>query len=240
MKKFLGEKILILSTLLTLSSIVHAVDFLSLTKDITGEGIAEEIKLVENESDFYLLTITSNNREIIRNGDLIPRTIKNSGGLDIFQGISVTDGNLSIRYKFCSPSSSLCSERNIIISYKESEFIFSREDTIVSADMISIKNTHYPKEKIKLSTMSYQTILENNDDTATAVFSKTYGKCVKELGGDTLTRISDELDKDNPGDWLLKKDCITPALVFTLQNQGYISVAAPSKYLKLLLNDTNN
>jgi hypothetical protein len=239
MKKSLGEKILILSTFWTLSSIVHAADFLSLTKDITGDGIAEEIKLVENKSDFYILTITSNNKEIIRNRNLIPRSIKNSGGLDIFQGISVTDGNLSIRYKFCSPSSSLCSERNIIISFKDSEFILSREDTIVSADMISIKNTQHPKEKIKLSTMNYQTILENNTDTATAVFSKTYGKCVKELGGDTLTIISEELDKDNPEDWLLKKDCITPALVFILQNQGYISDAAPSKYLKLLKNSKN-
>ncbi|MBX8574469.1 hypothetical protein [Pseudomonas cichorii] len=207
-----------------------AADYLTIHQDVTGDGVADQIVVNGDDSEFYTLSITSKGKEILKNKNLILRTIKNSGGLDIFQGVSVTDKNISIRYRFCSPSKGVCYDRNIVSSFKEGHFFFSREEATANADKIAVSGVFYQRPPTPLESLSYQSLLENNDN-AEKLFSNIYGSCVAYQGGDSLTKISEALEKDNPDEWVLAKGCVNPALVYSLEAQEYLSHSAASKYL---------
>ncbi|MEB0225356.1 hypothetical protein QN414_13675 [Pseudomonas sp. 5S1] len=232
MKNFFDKRVFTIGLLSACIGHVNAADFLLLNRDVTGDGNLDQVKLADNGSEFYTLSVISGGKELLRNENLVPRTLKNSGGLDIFQGLSVVDGNITIRYRFCSPSSSVCYFRNIISSFKDEKFVFSREETVASADKIALSGVFYKKPVSPLASLSYQSLLEDND-SATNMFSSTYGKCAVEMDGDSLVKISEELEKDSPNEWVLKKGCVTPALVFTLQAQKYLSPNAASRYFRI-------
>lgn len=232
MKKYFDKGISIFALLISYISVANASDFIVINRNVTGDGNIDQIRLVDSNAEFYELTVHSGGKEILKNENLIPRTLKNSGGLEVFQGLSVVDGDISIRYRFCSPSSSVCYLRNIISNFKDGQFVFSREETISSADQIALVGTFYQKPAVPLKSLTYQSLLENNDN-ATKLFASTYGSCVVEMDGDSLVKISDELEKDSPNEWVLEKGCVTPALVFALQVQKYLSSKAASRYFGL-------
>jgi hypothetical protein len=228
-KKCFGIGIFIVALLSSCIGLANASDFIVINRDVTGDGNIDQIKLIDSNAEFYELIVESGGKEILKNENLVPKTLKNSGGLEVFQGLSVVDGNISIRYRFCSPSSSVCYLRNIISNFKDGQFVFSREETASSADKIALVGTFYQKPAVPLKSLSYQFLLENNDN-ATKLFASTYGRCVVEMDGDSLVKISDELEKDSPNEWVLEKGCVTPALVFALQVQKYLSSKAASRY----------
>lgn len=231
-RKYFGKGIFIVALLSSCIGLANASDFMVLNRDVTGDGSIDQIKLIDSNAEFYELTVESNGKEILKNENLVPKTLKNSGGLEIFQGLSVVDGDISIRYLFCSPSNSVCYLRNIISDFKDGQFVFSREETVSSADQIALVSTFFQKPTAPLKSLSYQSLLENNDN-AMKLFANTYGSCVVEMEGDSLVKISDELEKDSPNEWVLEKGCVTPALVFALQVKKYLSPKAASKYFSL-------
>lgn len=229
MRKFFGKSMIAVALLSSCIGYASASDFLVLSRDVTGDGNLDQIKLIDNGTEFYKLSVSSGGRELLKNEALVPKAIKNSGGLEVFQGLSVADGNISIRYRFCSPSNSVCYLRNIVSFFKDGKFSVSREEAVVNADKIALTGVFYRKPAVPLDSLTYQSLLENND-SATKLFTSTYGSCVVEMDGDTLVKISDELEKDSPSEWVLKNGCITPALVFVLQAQKYLSPKAASNY----------
>ncbi|UZE11872.1 hypothetical protein [Pseudomonas sp. B21-053] len=231
-RKYFGKGIFIVALLSSCIGLANASDFMVLNRDVTGDGSIDQIKLIDSNAEFYELTVESYGKEILKNENLVPKTLKNSGGLEIFQGLSVVDGNISIRYLFCSPSNSVCYLRNIISDFKGGQFVFSREETVSSADQIALVSTFFQKPTVPLKSLSYQSLLENNDN-AMKLFANTYGSCVVEMDGDSLVKISDELEKDSPNEWVLEKGCVTPALVVALQVKKYLSTKAASKYFSL-------
>jgi hypothetical protein len=88
----------------------------------------------------------------------------------------------------------------------------------------------YKKNATPLEALDFQSLLEENNDAEQA-FELVYGKCVVKLGGDSLLAIADELEKDPPGNWVMKQGCVTPALVFAMQTQSYVSYKTALKYL---------
>lgn len=211
----------------------NATDYLLINQDLTGDGATDQVKLTDEVSEFYTLRVISKGKEILRNPNLVPKSMKNDGGLEVFQGVSVVDQNISLRYRFCSPSMGVCYDRNLIGGFKEGQLFFLREETVTSAEKIALSGIFYSQSEVLMESLSYQSLLEDSDN-AEKLFSSTYGSCVADLGGDSLARISEELEKDTPNDWVLAKGCITPALVFNLNAQGYLSTAALGRYLALL------
>ncbi|WP_028620469.1 hypothetical protein [Pseudomonas sp. Ant30-3] len=108
MKKLFDKKIIVVALLGGCIGYASASDFLVISRDVTGDGNLDQIKLTNNNTELYTLSVSSGGRELFRNEALVPKAIKNSGGLEVFQGLDVADGNISIRYRFCSPSSSVC------------------------------------------------------------------------------------------------------------------------------------
>ncbi len=223
-------KFFIAFSLNAIISIANASDFLVMKRDVTSDGNPDTIKLIDKGGQFYTLSVISNDREILHNEELVPNSIKNKGGLEVFQGLSVADNNISLRYRFCSPSSSVCYDRSIIAFFKDEQFLLLNEEVVASADNISLSNTFYQKEKVPFSSVTYQSLVENNDK-AEAAYSSVFGACVAGLGGDALAKISEELEKNSPGDWVMRKGCVTPALVFNLETQKYLSHKAAMRYL---------
>lgn len=230
MKKFFDKKIIAVALLGSCIGYASASDFLVISRDVTGDGNLDQIKLTDNDTELYTLSVSSGGRELLRNEALVPKAIKNSGGLEVFQGLDVADGNISIRYRFCSPSSSVCYLRNVVSIFKDGKFSVSREEVVANADKIALTGIFYWKPTVPLESLTYQSLIENNV-SATKLFAGTYGSCVIEMGGDSLMKISEELEKDSPSDWILKDGCITPALVSALQAQKYLSPKAASSYL---------
>lgn len=232
-KKYFGNLFFGLSVF-GFSIVASANDYIEISADVTGDGQADIIKLTSDDSDFYKLVIISNGKEILSNSNLVPaRTIKNSGGLDVFHGLSVVDGNLVIQYYFCVLSTSVCYSRNVVGTYKDGKVLFSREEVVASAEKIVTNGVFYQRPAESLSNLSYQTLLEN-DGNAKKLFSSSFGTCVQELGGDSLMKISEELEKKKPAEWVLKTGCVTPALVFGLQGQGLLTLEAASRYISSL------
>ncbi|MHC8329746.1 hypothetical protein [Pseudomonas sp. LB1P83] len=229
MRKFFGKKMIAVALLSSCIGYASASDFLVLNRDVTGDGNLDQVKLTDNDTEFYTLSVVSGGRELLKNEALVPKVIKNSGGLEVFQGLSVADGSISIRYRFCSPSSSVCYLRNVVSIFKDGKFFVSREEAVANADKIALTGVFYRKPAIPLDSLTYQSLLENND-SATKLFASIYGNCVVEMDGDSLVKISDELEKDSPSEWVLRKGCITPALVFALQAQKFLSPKAASNY----------
>lgn len=216
---------------LWLSTSSVAKDYLIINQDLTRGG-EYQVKLRDVGTEFYRLSIFSKGVEVLYNDQLIPRGIKSSGGLDMFQGIFVVDNSISIRYRFCSPSKSVCYDRNLISNLRQGQFYFLEEEVITTVDKIALAEVFYPKRPILLASLTFQDLLENND-MPESVFNNVYGDCVAKLGGDSLMKISEELEKDSPGDWVLRKGCVTVALVFNLEAQKYISQKAAYNYLSL-------
>lgn len=181
MKKYFGKAVLLFYLVATVSR-SDASDFLVMYQDVTRDGELDEIKLLDNGGPFYTLSVVSKGEEILHNEKLIPKIISNKGGLDIFQGVSVTDHNISIRYRFCSPSSSICYDRNLVGVFKGEEFILLKEEVVAAADKISLSDTFYQKTEVLLNSLSYESLIENNEN-AEMLFGKIYGSCVAGLGG---------------------------------------------------------
>ncbi|MDG2969458.1 hypothetical protein PUN49_20775 [Pseudomonas extremaustralis] len=231
MKKYFGKAVLLFYLVATVSR-SDASDFLVMYQDVTRDGELDEIKLLDNGGPFYTLSVVSKGEEILHNEKLIPKIISNKGGLDIFQEVSVTDHNISIRYRFCSPSSSICYDRNLVGVFKGEEFILLKEEVVAAADKISLSDTFYQKTEVLLNSLSYESLIENNEN-AEMLFGKIYGSCVAGLGGDALMRISEELENNTPDEWIMKNGCVTPALVFNLEALGYLSYRAVLRYLSV-------
>jgi hypothetical protein len=68
--------------------VAGASDFLVINRDVTGDGKLDEVKLVENSSLFYTLSIISNGQEILRNENLVPKDITNKGAGGFSRNIS--------------------------------------------------------------------------------------------------------------------------------------------------------
>lgn len=205
-------------------------DYLILHEDVTKDGVVDLVTLADNETDYYTLSIFAGGDEILRNDHLIPKRFRTTGGMDVWQGLSVVDGDITIRYRFCSPSSNVCYFRSLVNSFIEGKFLFTREESVVSADKISLTDIFYKKNATPLEALDFQSLLEENNDAEQA-FELVYGKCVVKLGGDSLLAIADELEKDPPSNWVMKQGCVTPALVFAMQTQNYVSYKAALKYL---------
>ncbi len=229
MKKYFNKKMIVAFFSFSVCG-AHAAEYVIINQDVTGGGSVDQIKLTDEGRDFYTFSVISKGKEILKNENLVPKTIKNSGGLEIFQGLSVVDRNISLRYRFCSPSKGVCYDRNIIGSFKDGQFFFSREEAIASADKISLSGTFYQRPALPMASLSYQSLLENNDN-AEKLFGNIYGSCVAEQGGDSLTKISEALEKDIPDEWVLAPGCVTPALIFNLKAQNYLTPKAANKYL---------
>ena len=233
MKKFLDSFIFGLF-IFSFAASVSAGEYLVINADVTGDGQADVIKLSEGGSDFYDLVVTSGGKEILKNNSLVPtKKMNSSGGLDVSHGLSVVDGNLVIQYYFCEPSTSVCYSRNIVGVYKGGGFVFSREEVVASAEKAIARDVFYQRPAKPLSDLTYQKLLENDSD-AKKLFSSTFGSCVQELGGDSLMKVSEELEKNNPAEWVRNTGCVTPALVFSLQAQGLLSMEAALRYISSL------
>lgn len=229
MKKFSLKKLSV-ALLLFYGDMASGHNYLVLHEDVTKDGVADLVTLADNETDYYTLRIFVGGNEILRNERLIPKRFRTAGGMDVWQGLSVVDGDITIRYRFCSPSSNVCYFRSLVNSFIEGKFLFTREESVVSADKISLTDIFYKKNAIPLEALDFESLLEENNDAEQA-FELVYGKCVVKLGGDSLLTIADELEKDPPGNWVMKQGCVTPALVFAMQAQSYISHKAAFKYL---------
>jgi len=233
MKKFLDSLFLGLF-IFCFAARVSAGDYLVINADVTGDGQADVIKLSEGGPDFYDLVVTSGGKDVLENNSLVPtKKMNNSGGLDVSHGLSVIDGNLVIQYHFCEPSTSVCYSRNVVGTYKDGSFLFSREEVVASAEKTITRDVFYQRPATPLSDLTYQKFLENDGD-AKKLFSSAFGTCVQELGGDSLMKISDELEKESPAEWVRNTGCVTPALVFSLQGQGLLTMEAALRYVSSL------
>jgi hypothetical protein len=233
MKKFLDSLIFCLF-IFSFGGSVSAGDYLVINADVTGDGQADVIKLTKGGTDFFVLVVTSGGKEIFKNDSLVPtKKMNNSGGLDVSHGLSVVDGNLVIQYYFCEPSTSVCYSRNVVGTYKDGSFLFSREEVVASAEKTITRDVFYQRPATPLSDLTYQKFLENDGD-AKKLFSSAFGTCVQELGGDSLMKISDELEKESPAEWVRNTGCVTPALVFSLQGQGLLTMEAALRYVSSL------
>lgn len=103
------------------------------------------------------------------------------------------------------------------------------EGVVAAADKIALVDVFYQKTEKQLSSLTYQSLIENNEN-AEMLFSSMYGDCVTGLGSGALAKISEELEKDFPDDWVMSKGCVTAALVFNLQAQKYLSYKAAMRY----------
>lgn len=231
MKNYLGDFALVFCLGASVG-VANASDFLVINRDITGDGNLDEVKLIDNGGKFYTLSIVSSGKEILRNDALVPKGVTNKGGLEVFQGLSVADRNVSIKYRFCSPSSSICYDRDVVSFFKDDKFFVLREGVVAAADKIALVEGFYKKSEVSLSLLTYQSLIENNEN-AEALFSSIYGDCLAALGGDALTKISEELEKESPDEWVMKKGCVTAALVFNLEAQKYLSYKAALRYLSV-------
>lgn len=231
MKRYFGKAVLLFFLVATVGRAV-ASDFLVMYQDVTRDGELDEIKLLDNGGPFYTLRVVSKGDEILHNEKLIPKKISNEGGLDIFQGVSVADHNISIRYRFCGPSSSICYDRNLVWVFEGKKFILLKEEVVAAADKISLSDAFYQKTEILLSSLTYESLIENNEN-AEMLFGRIYGSCVAGLGGDALMKISEALEKSTPDEWVMKDGCVTDALVFNLEAQKYLSYEAALRYLSV-------
>lgn len=231
MKRYFGKAVLLFFLVATVGH-ADASDFLVIYEDVTRDGGVDEIKLLDNGTPFYTLSIVSKGGEILHNEKLIPKKISSKGGLDIFQGISVADHNISMRYRFCSPSSSICYDKNFVWVFKGGEFILLKEEVVAAADKVSLSDVFYQKTEVLLSSLTYESLIENNEN-AELLFSSIYGRCVAELGGDALVKISEELEKTAPEEWVMKDGCVTAALAFNLVALEYLSYKAALRYLSV-------
>ncbi len=233
MKKFLDSLIFSLFVF-GFAARVSAGDYLVINADVTGDGQADVISLSEGGRNFYNLVVTSAGKKILENNSLVPtKKMNNSGGLDILHGLAVVDGNLVIQYRFCEPSTNVCYSRDVVGTYKDGGLVFSREEVVASAEKTITRDVFYQRPAKPLSDLTYQELLENDGD-AKKLFSSRFGTCVQELGGDSMMRISDELEKNNPAEWIRSTGCVTPALVFSLQDQGLLSMEAVLRYISSL------
>lgn len=230
MKKFFA-KLAVCFCLGLPAGTANAADYILINQGVKGSGF-DQVKLADESPNFYSLIIVSKGKNIFKNSTLIPKTARSSGGMDIFQGISLVDNNISIRYRFCSPSKGVCYDRNIISGIKNGEFIFLREEAVAFADNIALSKVFLQSPKAPLASLSYQWLLETNGNIENS-FNDIYGSCVSGLGGDSLLRISEALEKKTPDSWVLAKGCVTPALVFILGSQNYLSLNGVSNYLVL-------
>jgi hypothetical protein len=230
MRKYL---VIVMLCLGAFAGAADASNLLVINRDVTGDGELDEVKLVGNDGLFYTLSIISNGKEILRNENLVPKGIVNKGGLEIFQGLSVADRNISLRYRFCTPSKSVCYDRTIVGAFKEDKFVVLREGVVASADKIALSEIFNKKTEMLLSSLTYQSLIAHNEN-AENLFSGMYGDCVLGLGGDALTKISEELEKASPDNWVMSKGCVTAALVFNLEAQKYLSREAASRYLSAI------
>ena len=236
MRKFfnsLTAAALISFAAITIAS-AHAEDYLSIKTNLSSKSKSDEIKLLTDGGEFYQLKILIDGTEKIFNNNLIPTgRIKNQGGLEIFRGIGVADGNILIDLYFCSPSSSVCYDRRLIITLSNEKLFFTREEVVAFSGSMAARGVFYNKEAIPLESLSYQYFLENND-RASDLFTGKFGECIANINGDSVIAILDELEKAKPDDWISKKNCITPLLVLDLKNQGDLSEQAAQRYLKSL------
>ncbi|WP_203789567.1 hypothetical protein [Aquipseudomonas alcaligenes] len=201
--------------------------------DINRNDIQDEITITYTEGDFYLLDINIDGAKKIRAPSLIPaKKNKPSGGLEVFRGLGIANNNLIINLYICTPSMPVCYDRHLFFEYSGETLSLVREQTTAFSGKLAVFSVIYPSN-ITISSISYQYLLER-DEPSLDLFNKKYGSCISSLSGDSVSKIVEELEKAQPSQWIYEPGCITPSLIFDLQNQKTISKQSSFRYLKSL------
>lgn len=191
-----------------------------------------EVRMLKSNSDFYQLNVLIGGVQKITNDELIPtKSVRNAGGLEVFRGIAIANEHLILNFYFCSPSSSICLDRQIFIDLSNDIPSVAREETTAFSGSLAVRATLYNNAKISANTLNYKYLLEN-DSFARNAFTDMYGTCISSLGGDSVSTIVDELEKNTPSSWLLDENCITPQLVMALNYQRELSKQVTDRYLQ--------
>ncbi|WP_394560100.1 hypothetical protein [Aquipseudomonas alcaligenes] len=201
--------------------------------EVNRNDIQDEIKITYTKGDFYLLDINIDGTEKIRTTSLIPaKQNKPSGGIEVFRGLGIANNNLIINLYTCTPSMPVCYDRHLFFEYSGETLSLVREQTTAFSGELAVLSVIYPSN-ITISSISYQDLLER-DEPSLDLFNKKYGSCISSLSGDSISKIVEELEKAQPNQWIYEPECITPSLVFELQNQKTISKQSSFRYLKSL------
>lgn len=191
-----------------------------------------EVRILESNSDFYQLNVFIDSVQKITNGELIPtKSVRNTGGLEVFRGIAIANEHLILNFYFCSPSSPICLDRQIFIDLSSDTPSVTREETTAFSGNLAVRATLYNSAKTPANALNYRYLLEN-DSFARSAFTDMYGTCISSLGGDSVSAIVDELEKNTPSSWLFDSNCITPQLVMALNYQRELSKQATDRYLQ--------
>ena len=126
----------------------------------------------------------------------------------------------------------VCYDRHLFFEYSGETLSLVREQTTAFSGKLAVFSVIYPSN-ITISSISYQYLLER-DEPSLDLFNKKYGSCISSLSGDSVSKIVEELEKAQPSQWIYEPGCITPSLIFDLQNQKTISKQSSFRYLKSL------
>ncbi|MBB1518556.1 hypothetical protein [Aquipseudomonas guryensis] len=199
--------------------------------DINRNDTSDEVKVTDTEGDFYLLDIIIDGVEKIKITSLIPaKKNKPTGGIEVFRGLGIANNNLIMNLYTCAPSMPVCYDRHLFFEYRGKALSLVREQTTAFSGTLAVLNVNYPSD-IDTSSISYQYFLEK-DEPSLDQFNKKYGSCISSLGGDSVLKIIEELESAQPNQWIYEPGCITPSLIFDLQNQKMISKQSSFRYLE--------
>ncbi|CAD5110598.1 hypothetical protein PSEWESI4_04921 [Pseudomonas carbonaria] len=220
-KYFLAFKI---ATFLFLSPHAHASETITFIRgDLDSDKKNDEIKIFSiKNSEHYGLSITLSSGKRFENKDFIPGAqLVSKGDIQEFNGIAINNGAVNIFYNYCGPEYSICSNRTLIVAYKEESLDFIGQKVVSYSNGFTNSFYEATSPATPLTELTYESYLQR-DQPAEQDFTRQFGNCIADLGLSALDDIADALQQETYPDWLTEKGCITTQLVSGMLTQGEI------------------